>query len=374
MDICAANNRFTTDLFKEISTTAECQNLIYSSMSIFTALAMVYLGAGGNTASQMGKVLKFDTIEDVHTKFEELLNVLLEHDNSYTLTIVNKLFGDKAYKFLSSFKEATNKSYGAALEEVDFSNTPEEARNYINEFIQKKTRDKIKNLLQENSVTSTTMLVVANTLYFQANWTKQFTERSTYKTPFTLLSNEEIMVDMMLVRNSFNMNYIKNPGLSIVELPYGTSKDLSMFVMLPDNNTVLQQLDSEISYENLKKWTSKSKMKSRNVAIHLPRFRIVENFSLRDILSSLGMPDAFSQYKANFSGMTEQNDLYVSNVYHKTFLELNEKGTEAASATAPVMSMRSLLSEEFKADHPFHFFIKHKKTDCILLYGKLCQP
>ncbi|KAM4688144.1 leukocyte elastase inhibitor-like isoform 1-T2 [Discoglossus pictus] len=374
MDICTANNQFTIDLLREISTSAEGQNVIFSSMSIIMALSMVYLGAGGKTAEQMEKALHVDDIEDVHGKFKALLDELKENKHGYTTTIINKLFGDKSYQFLPSFIEATNKMYGAAMEEVDFSHAPEAARKQINDWIAYKTKDKIKNLLPINSVSSNTALVVANTLYFQANWTKQFAEWSTYKTPFTLMSNAQVPVDMMLVRNSFNLNYIQNPGLSIIELPYGAEQHLSMLIILPDNNTVLEKLDKEISYEYLTRWTLTEKMKSRRVAVHLPKFKVTQSFSLRDTLSSLGMHNTFSQSNANFSGMTDKKNLFVSDVHHQTFLEVNEKGTEAASATAPVISVRTALSEEFKANRPFHFFIRHKKTKCILLYGKLYKP
>ncbi|MEE6465211.1 hypothetical protein FKM82_006490 [Ascaphus truei] len=373
MDICVANNQFTMDLLSEISRRAEGQNVVFSSISMITALAMVYLGARGNTAAQMGKVLHFTDACDVHPKVKALLNDLLKTGQSYTLINVNKLFGAKAYQFSPTFLEDTKTLYDAALEEVDFYNDAEVTRQYINTWIKQQTKDKIQNLLPENSITSKTVLVAANTLYFIANWTKQFNEVSTYKAPFTLMSNAQVTVDMMFIRNTFNIRYIANPGATILELPYGYSQDLSMFIILPDNNTVFEQLD-HISYDNLTKWTSQEKMELVNLAVHLPRFKIVQSFSLRDSLSSLGMPEVFSPSMADFSGMTKQHNLFVSDVYHKTFLAVNEKGTEAASAAAPVMAFRSLESQEVKANRPFHLFIRHNKTKCILLYGKLCHP
>ncbi|XP_053322699.1 serpin B6-like [Spea bombifrons] len=374
MDICTANNQFAADVLRAVGNEIVADNVVLSSLSILTAIAMVHLGARENTAAQIEEVLHFSDFGNVHPKCKDLLNELNQNGRDYTLISMSKLFGEKTYQFLPSYLEATNVSYGAALEEVDFSNDPEGSRQHINEWVKRETKGKIEELLPKSSVTSNTALVVANTLYFLANWTKQFNERHTYKTPFKLVSNEEVMVDMMLIRNTFNMLYASNPGMSVIELPYGPSQDLSMIILLPDNNTALQQLDQQISYENLAKWTSRAQMKSRNVAVHLPRFRIEKEFSLRNIMSSLGMPDAFNPTLANFSGMTDHDNLYVSNIYHKTFLEVNEKGTEAASAAAPVMAMRSLFSDEFKANRPFHFLIKHNKTNCMLLYGKLYKP
>ncbi|KAM4704991.1 serpin B10-like [Rhinophrynus dorsalis] len=372
MDTCAANNHFTIDLLKEMSRNTVGQNVVFASFNVLTALAMVYLGAREETAEQMGKVLHFD--EDTHSKLKNLLNQIMKNGHDYTLINVCKLFGEKTYNFLPSFLEAVNSSYGATLEEVDFYNHPEATREDINKWIMQQTKGKIRNLLPENSVSSNTALVVANTLYFIASWTKPFSERSTRKAPFTLKTNKQVQVDMMMVRNKFNIKHIANPGITVLELPYGQSQDLSMIIMLPDNNTVLEQVEEEISYDKLTCWSSRRKMSLMNVAVQLPRFQAVHSFSLRNILSSLGMSKAFSQTSANFSGMTEQNNLFVSDVYHKTFLSVNEKGTEAASASAPVMSSRSLAGKKFKADHPFHYFIKHNKTQCILLYGKLYRP
>ncbi|KAE8597731.1 hypothetical protein XENTR_v10016580 [Xenopus tropicalis] len=343
-------------------------------MSIMISLAMVYLGAHGNTAADMGKALHFDEVEDVHAQFRVLLKELMKNGNDYTLTTVNKLFGEKKYYFLPTFLKAINAFYGAPLEKVDFSSNPEATRSYINAWIQEKTKGKIQNLLPENSISPNTVLMVANTLYFLANWTTQFSEHATSKAPFTLITNEQIKVNMMATMNTFNMKRIKNPGMSVLELPYGDTKDLSMVIMLPDNSTVLTKVDREISYENLSKWTRSENMSSNYLAVYLPRFRMEKSFSLKKVLSSLGMSSAFSQSRANFSGMGKQKQLYVSDVHHKTFIEVNEKGTEAASATGSVMSIRSLANEEFKADRPFHFFIRHNKTNCILLYGKFYSP
>ncbi|OCT76356.1 leukocyte elastase inhibitor isoform X2 [Xenopus laevis] len=373
MDICTANNAFTIDVLKEVSKNSAGQNVVFSSMSIMISLAMVYLGARGNTAGDMRKALHFDDIEDVHTHFQVLLKEMMKNNNDYTLTTVNKLFGEKRYNFLPSFLKAINKFYGTPLEKVDFSFNPEATRQYINAWIQQKTKGKIQNLLPETSISSNTALVVTNTLYFLANWTTQFSEEATSKAPFTLITNEQIKVNMMATMNTFNMNRIEKLGMSVLELPYGDKKDLNMIIMLPDNSTVLAKVDREISYEKLNKWTSEN-MSPNYMTVYLPRFRMEKSFSLKKVLSSLGMSSAFSQGRANFSGMERQQTLYVSDVHHKTFLEVNEKGTEAASATGSVMSIRSLAYEEFKADRPFHFFIRHNKNNCILLYGKFYKP
>ncbi|XP_063781000.1 serpin B10-like isoform X2 [Pseudophryne corroboree] len=374
MDICGANNQFAVAALGELSRSAECQNVVLAPLSIITALSMIYLGARGNTATRMGKALHFADIEDVHSECKNLLKELVKNGDGAILLNVNKLFGEKTLTFLPAFVEDTDTLYNASMEQLDFLHDAEQSRQYINEWVTQQTKGKIQNLLPEQSISSNSVLVLLNTLYFAANWTKQFNQQKTSKAPFTLMTNEQVEVNMMWIINYFNVNYINNPGIKVVELPYGLTQDFSMIIILPDNNTVFKQVEQEISPEKLTMWMSKTEMKMRNLAVYLPKFRIEKSFSLKSILSTMGMSEAFSQTKANFSGMTEQSNIFVSDVYHKTFLEVNEKGTEAASTTAAVMSARSFPGDEVKADHPFFFFIRQQKSNCILLCGKVYTP
>uniref|UniRef100_A0A8C5MQD6 Serpin family B member 8 n=1 Tax=Leptobrachium leishanense TaxID=445787 RepID=A0A8C5MQD6_9ANUR len=374
MDISDANNQFALDVLREIGNELVGQNVVFAPLSILMTMIMVYSGAGGNTAAQMGKVLHVNNIKNVNPKCKNVLVELFQSNPDYKLRNMNKLFGEKTYQFLPSYLGALNASYGAVLEKVDFLNDTERTRQYINEWITNQTDGKIKELLPKKSVSSNTALAVVNVLYFLANWTKQFDGKTTKKGSFKLITGEEVNVDMMFTANKFNFNYISNPGLSIIELPYGKTQGLSMFVLLPNNNTVLKKLDLQISYKDIANWVSETNMKPVNVALHLPKFRIEQSIPLRNILSSMGMSDPFDPLRANFTQMTDRDNLFVSDVHHKTFIEVNERGTEAASATAAVITSRSSLREQFNADHPFHFFIREKKTQCILIYGKVYKP
>ncbi|XP_075682820.1 leukocyte elastase inhibitor-like [Rhinoderma darwinii] len=373
MDICDANNHFATDVLREIGGSNVAQNVVFAPLSIITALSMVYLGARGNTAAQIGKALHFSDVKEVHSNCKNLLRDLVENED-YTLMNVNKLFGEKTFQFLQEFLNDLQNSYDAGLEQMDFVNDPETSRKYINDWIAQQTRGKIQQLLPDQSVSTNTALVLANTLYFAANWTKPFNHMKTFKAPFTRLSKEQVIVNMMSITTYFNVKYIKNPGIKVLELPYGVSQDFIMVIILPDSISVLKQVEQDISLKKLSTWMSDSDMKMMNVLVQLPKFRIEKSFSMKNILSTFGILDAFSQTKANFSGMTKQSDLFVSEVYHQTFLEINEKGTEAASTTASVMSVRSFPSEEVKANRPFYYFIKHKKSNCILLSGIVYDP
>lgn len=370
MDICAANNQFAIDVLKEIGRSDVAQNIVFAPLSIITALSMVYLGARGNTAVEMGKVLHFTGVKEVHSNCKNLLHELVKNEGDYVLMNVNKLFGEKTFQLLPTFLNDTNHLYDAGLEQLDFLNDPETSRKYINDWITQQTRGKIQQLLPAQSISANTALVLANTLYFSANWTKPFNQMKTSKAPFTRMSNEQVMVDMMQITSYFNVKYIKNPGVKVLELPYGVSQDFVMIIILPDNNSLLKRV--ECLLEKLD--TLLSDLQMKNVLVHLPKFKIEKRFSMKKILSPMGISDAFSQTKANFSGMSEQSDLFVSEVYHQTFLDVNEKGTEAASTTASVMSVRSYPTEEVKGDHPFFYFIKDKKSNCILFSGIVYNP
>ncbi|KAM3928487.1 serpin B8-like [Leptodactylus fuscus] len=346
MDICAANNQLAVDVLRQIGGSDVGQNVVFAPLSILTALSMVYLGARGNTAAQMAKVLHISDVQEVHSKCGNLLRELVENNDDYVLKIANKLFGAKTFQFLPIFLNDTKNLYNASLEKLDFLNDPETSRKHINDWITKETQGKIQQLLPDGSISPNTALVLANTLHFDASWSKPFNKMKTIKAPFTKISNEQVMVDMMYITNYFKVKYIANPGIKVVQLPYGSEQAYSMFIVVPDNNSVFKQVEKGFTLEKLNKWISSEGMKMVNVMIQLPKLKIEKSISLKKTLSSLGISDAFSQPKANFSGMTKDSNMFLNEVYQQTSLEVNEKGTEAASATASVMAVRSYPSDE----------------------------
>ncbi|CAB1349649.1 unnamed protein product [Coregonus sp. 'balchen'] len=377
--VSVANTNFSLELFKKITESNKTGNIFYSPLSISSALAMVSLGARGNTATQMSESLHLHKATDnVHVGFSKLMSELNKKGAPYALSLANRLYGEQSYQFVETFLGDTKKHYNAELEAVDFKSNAETARQNINAWVENQTAEKIKNLLAEGIVDHLTRLVLVNAIYFKGNWEKKFKETSTSDALFKLNKNESKPVKMMHQKAKFPLTFIPEANCQILELPY-VGNELSMLIMLPnemeDDTTGLKKLEKELTYNNLVEWTRPDMMDTVEVQVGLPKFKLEESLDLKDLLVSMGMTDAFDDSKSDFSGMSPSNDLVLSEVIHKAFVEVNEEGTEAAGATAAIMMMRcAMRTPKFVADHPFLFFIRHNPTQSILFYGRYCSP
>ncbi|XP_008578616.1 PREDICTED: serpin B6-like isoform X2 [Galeopterus variegatus] len=372
------NGTFALNVLKMLGEDSS-KNVFFSPISIASALAMVLLGAKGNTAAQMAQALSLSKsgnsgTGDIHKGFQLLLAEVNRTGTKYLLRTANRLFGEKSCDFLSSFKDSCRKFYQAEMEELDFMNAAGESRKHINTWVAKKTEGKITELLSPDTVNSLTNLILVNAIYFKGNWDKQFNKEQTKERPFKVSKNEEKPVQMMFKKSTFKMTYIGEIFTQILVLPY-VSKELNMIILLPDENTDLRTVEKELTYEKFVEWTRPDMMDEEEVEVFLPRFKLEENYDLEAVLRRLGMTDAFEPTRADFSGMSSRRDLHLSKVVHKSFVEVNEEGTEAAAATAGIMLMRCLrVTPRFCADHPFLFFIQHSTTSGILFCGRLSSP
>ncbi|XP_051871722.1 leukocyte elastase inhibitor-like [Pristis pectinata] len=376
--LIAANTNFAFDLYTKLKEETKNENIFLSPLSVSVALSMAYLGARGNTADQMAKVLHFDTERDVHARVKELMAKINKPDASYLLRLANRMYGEETFNILREFQNSSLNYYKAELAAVSFLKHSEAVRNEINTYVENKTEGKIKDLLPEDAITPLTVLVLVNAIYFKGKWNSKFNEKDTYVTKFKMNKNESKTVHMMSQEENFNFSYIAELKTSVLELPY-EQKELSMIILLPDdiseNTTGLEQLEKALANNTLLKWINLENMMQKKVTVHLPRFKLEDQFNLEDKLSAMGMIDAFDQSRANFSGISEKNNLSLSKVIHKSFVEVNEEGTEAAAATAIPMNRTSYqIPQKFVADHPFLFFIKHNKTQSILFFGRYSSP
>ncbi|XP_059965922.1 leukocyte elastase inhibitor-like isoform X1 [Mesoplodon densirostris] len=376
--LSAANTRFALDLFRALNKSDPDGNIFISPFSISSALAMVLLGARGNTAAQMSKALYFKGVEEVHSGFQSLNADINKHGAPYILKLANRLFGEKSYDFLPEFLASTQKMYGAELASVDFVQASEDSRKTINEWVKGQTEGKIPELLASGMVDSMTKLVLVNAIYFKGKWQEKFMMEATKDAAFRLNKKDTKLVKMMHQKKKFPLGYINDLKCQVLELPY-EGKDLSMVILLPDDiqdeSTGLRKIEQQLTLEKLREWTRPENLDLLEVNVQLPRFRLEESYDLTPPLAFLGMQELFSS-KADLSGMSGTRDLSVSKVVHKSFVEVNEEGTEAAAATAAAVCFCSMMSQEvyFTADHPFIFFIRHNPSTNILFLGRLSSP
>ncbi|XP_033719657.1 serpin B6 isoform X1 [Delphinus delphis] len=372
-----ANGTFALTLLKHLGEDSS-QNVFISPISISSALAMVLMGAQGDTAAQMSQALSLSRSSggggDVHQDFQNLLTEVNRTGTQYLLRTANRLFGEKTYDFLPSFKDACRKFYQAEMEELDFISAAEESRKHINTWVAQRTEGNIIDLLSPGSVDSMTSLVLVNAIYFKGNWENQFNQQLTKERPFKVSKNVEKPVQMMFKKSTFKMTYIEEISTKILVLPY-VGSELNMIIMLPDENTDLKTVEKELTYEKFVEWTRPDLLDEEEVEVSLPRFKLRESYDLEGVLRALGVTDAFEGARADFSAMSAQSNLCLSRVVHKAFVEVDEQGTEAAAATAAVLMLRcARITPRFCADHPFLFFIQHSKTRGLLFCGRLSCP
>ncbi len=372
----AGNNAFAFDLYQQIR--SGDNNLFYSPHSITLALAMLYGGAKEDTEKQIAQVLHYDLPQDkLHAVFNALdLELAKRGQNKkgadgepFRLRIANAIWGQKEHPFLSSYLDLLALNYGAGLRVLDFVAQPDPSRILINQWVEQQTEGRIKNLLPQGSVDSLTRLVLTNAIYFNAAWSTPFETKNTADKPFYLLDNSSINVATM--HGVQPAQYAKDADYQAVAIPYDGS-ELSMLVIVPEKGKFAsfeQSLSGAVIDDIL------SKMTHAQVTLQLPKFSFTVETNLKEKLQALGMSDAFTAGKANFSGIDGQKELFVTGVFHKAFIKVNEAGTEAAAATGIVAGTTSVPQlVTLNVDRPFIFLIRDHATKAILFAGRVLNP
>jgi serpin B len=369
------NNTFALDLYRSLR--SQDGNLVYSPFSISLALAMTYAGARNATESQMAGTMHFPSQDKLHTAFNALDLDLEKTNGSFNkdqeplqLNIANAVWSEQTYSFQQDFLDTIALNYGAGINLVDFIKQYEPARKEINGWVRDKTEDKIKDLLPEGVLNPYTRMVLVNAIYFKADWLDQFDANSTKDYPFHLLDGSTVNAPTMF--NGMNIPYVKGSNYQAVELAYA-GNTAAMDIIVPDEGRFIE-FESTFDSGTFNKITNN--MQPVSVSFGLPKFTFSSDFGLSGQLAGLGMPDAFDPDKADFSGMTGQRDLFISDVIHKAFVAVDEKGTEAAAATAVIMETTSMMMYDVNliVDRPFIFIIRDLKTGQILFVGSVLNP
>lgn len=366
-------NKFTFDLYKQIS--EDGKNLFFSPYSISTALAMTYIGAKENTEIEFQKVLYFGADKDELGKSLHSIVEQFEKDGEiYQLDNANSLWLQKNFSFQDDFLKTVSLYYDAGVKTVDFKSNPEKCREQINRWVEEKTHKKIKDLIPPKVITDLTRLVLANAIYFKAEWHEHFKQENSREDLFYLKDKEDAKVKTMFMFQKMRVNYYEDMEYQAIELPYKNRK-LSMMVILPNEKMKIDDFEALLTYDNYINRVNQINYQTTEITI--PKFTFTSDFNLTDYLINMGMTDAFGK-QADFSGITGQKNLMIDKVFHKAFVEVNEEGTEAAAATAVLMMEKSAgPSSDFKvftANRPFVFLIKDNATQTILFAGKVCNP
>lgn len=380
--VVAGNTAFACDLYGRLSGGDE--NLFLSPYSISACLGMTRAGAAGETATQMDTVFHFPSAK-LGAGFRALdaaLAAPMVRDGygreakqipAYEIAIANRLFGQQGYAFEPAFLAQMKDDYGAGLEQLDIERDPGGARSRINGWVEDQTRDKIKDLLPDGTPTPDTRLVLVNAIYFKSSWQEPFREHNTTDAPFHRADGTD--VEARLMRRTDRFRYFGDDEVQVLEMPY-RNRTMSMLVVLPRTRDGLKAVEAQLTPAQLDAWLQG--MQGAKVAVQFPKYEYTSSFDLTQTLAAMGMEDAFLPRKADFSGMTEKEPLFIGVVVHKAFVAVDEAGTEAAAATAVAMRAGSAPRPEepvaFTADRPFLFLIRHHATGAILFLGRVMDP
>jgi serpin B len=375
--VVEANNRFALDLYARLAEGEE-GNIFFSPFSISSVLAITYEGARGDTADEIRSVFHFpeNTIQ-MREEFAGIIAGINGGDPGHHLRTANALWAEQSSPFLPEYIDTADRTYGAKTTNLDFIARPDESRITINRWVEDETEGKIRDLLTPGSISPLTRLVITNAIYFKGTWVKQFDQNNTTEAEFQTGTGTVVRVPMMQRTDKDAIyGYSESGTLQVLRMPYesASGKQLSMLVLLPKGDN-LATVEQSLDMTNLS--LLRQNLTSIQVIVYFPKFSLETKYSLPHTLSAMGMPIAFTG-AADFSGMDGRRDLFVDDVIHQAFVEVNEEGTEAAAATAVVMRLTSLPVGEpvpvFRADHPFIFLIQDDETGNIVFIGRVTDP
>ncbi|XP_073970086.1 leukocyte elastase inhibitor-like isoform X4 [Rhodnius prolixus] len=352
------SNKFAVEIYQALKKPQE--NLIVSPISIQLVLALAYAGAKENTATEMAKTLHLPEKLDDVLKGHKMLIEQLQHP---TLKLASQIFAEKTFNIKKEYQDVASKYFLSEVGLVNFISDPEGSRNEINQWVEEKTNKKIKDLLAEGTITPLTRLVLTNAIHFKANWAKPFDAELTSDEDFYVSPDNKVKVKMMSKTGQFPYKYNPELKAKILELPY-EDKEFKMVIILPDLIDGLADVENKLSTLNLTE--ELLTLRESTVRVRLPKFKVEQTLDLKNTLIQLGIKDFFDQGKANLREISEEH-LYGSKVVQKAFIEVDEKGTEAAAATAHCKLLRRRKpepqrEENFVADHPFTYIIMKNKA------------
>ena len=386
-EVVEANNLFTFELYQQLKN--EGENILISPFSVFNAFAMLYPGSDGQTQAVISETMHFEQniqrfLDDM-AQLKKAFEPIREYEKP-ALNIANSLWAQQGYPILDSYLDILQAYFQSEIRSVDFTDSVKTAKE-INKWVSEKTQGKIKEIINQDIIGQLTTLILCNAIHFKGSWMNPFSEKNTKPESFFISPSEEIQVDMMNHQKAYR--YQEYDGFKMLEMPYKkeyneqgepvSKADYSMIIFLPDKKSSLEQLENQLNYYLMKSYIS-TMMRSEavQVAVKIPKFRVENTFNLNDPLMAMGMDNPFTSL-ADFSKITGNKDLFISDVIHKTYIDVDEKGTEAAAVTAIIMPRGAVPApaeevKQFHADRPFMFLIRENSTGSIIFIGKMKNP
>lgn len=366
-EVIAADNSFGFDLYGKLAAEADPgTNLMISPLSVSQALAMTYNGAAGDTRAAMEEAMKTAGIDrdELNELNKTLVTALLAHDPKVTLEIANSIWYRNDFTILDDFVQRNETYYDAVVNAMDFSEPA--CKDVINNWVDQKTHGKIDEIVKEIKPESFMFLI--NAIYFKGVWKYEFAKKDTKTAAFTLENGTSVDVEMM--HRKVDVNRLSNDLFTSVELPYGEG-NWRMFLILPESGKTLKEVEDQLNTENWNLWMGQYS-EVKDLELYMPRFTFAYEESLKNSLAAMGMDVAFTD-QADFSGILPGGGLMISDVKHKTFIEVNEEGTEAAAVTSVEIVLTS-MGEYFMLNRPFLFAIAEKSSGTVLFLGRLMNP
>ena len=370
-NVSKANTEFGFDLFNVIWETERNENIFISPFSVSVALAMTLNGAAGETEQAMTDTLQLQDLasDTINSSFYQLQNILQTSDPKVTLTIANSLWGREGFQFKTDFLQRNELYFNAETSILDFLNPS--TLQTINQWVNDSTNSKIPKILDK--IEPNAVLFLINAIYFKGPWQTEFAPSDTRDGTFHLISGDTKQVPMMSRTGQYPI--YSGTDFQAINLPYGEGR-MGMFIFLPTDKSNLNSFIESITTKKWENWMEQ--FNEREVQIRIPKFKLEYGTKvLNDVLSSLGMGVAFDEYNADFSRMADldavNGNLYITKVAHRTFIEVNEEGTEAAAVTSVGVGIKS-FPPRFTVDRPFFFAIRDNETGTVLFMGTVVEP
>lgn len=369
---------FSVNIYNQLRATGEDENILFSPLSIAIALGMVELGAHGSTLKEIRHSLGYDSLKngEEFSFLKDLSDMASTEESQYVMTIANSLYVQNGFHISDKFLQLVKKYFKAEVENVDFSQSAAVA-NHINKWVENHTNNMIKDFASSRDFSALTHLALVNAVYFKGNWKSQFRPENTRTFSFTKDDESEVQIPMMYQQGEFYYGEFSDGSneaggiYQVLEIPY-EGDEISMMIVLSRQEVPLVTLEPLVKAQLIEEWANS--VKKQKVEVYLPRFTAEQEVDLKDVLKGLGITEVFSR-NADLTAMSDNEELYLAKAIHKSFLEVNEEGAEAAAASGMIaISRMAVLYPQVIVDHPFFFLVRNRRTGTILFMGRVMHP